>query len=194
MRINDLKKITKLYFSYEEIAKALNISSASARVAASRYVKKDILIRVKRNVYVLQDRWKAFSKEEYFQIANVLQVPSYISLMTALEFYDVTTQVQRGTVESISLKRTKEYNVKERLFLYTKISKELYTDFNRKKRFFIASAEKAFLDALYLKKLSRYDFDITSIDLRKLNKDDVFSLVDKYPDRVKKEVSILWKS
>lgn len=193
MRINELNKISKLYFDYQEIARVLAISTASARVTASRYVKKGILVKVKRNVYVLEHRWESLSKEESFQIANVLQVPSYISLVTALEFYGITTQVQRNVVESIAVKRTEEYDAANRLFLYTKISKKLYTGFKRENDFFIASAEKAFLDALYLKNLSRYDFDMTAIFPEKLDQVKIAGLVDVYPERIKKEVRKIWK-
>ena len=47
-----------------------------------------------------------FDREQKFIIANIYQVPSYISLMTALDYYEITTQMQRDFIESVILKRT----------------------------------------------------------------------------------------
>ena len=62
MKIVELKRIKKLYFGYEVISKALGISSASARVTASRYTRQGILLRMKKNMYVLRDSWNAAAK------------------------------------------------------------------------------------------------------------------------------------
>jgi len=42
MKYNDLKKIKKTYFGYQDIARILSITDESAKVLASRYVKKII--------------------------------------------------------------------------------------------------------------------------------------------------------
>ena len=95
MKLIEIQKIDKLYFGCEEIARALGISEASYRVTASRYAKKGLLLRIRKNMYVLRERWIAAEKEEKFLLANLVQTPSYISLATALYFYEVTTQMQR---------------------------------------------------------------------------------------------------
>lgn len=179
-----LNKITKLCFGYEEIAKTLGISLASARVSANRYAKNGLLIRLKRNFYVLANRWNSFSQEEKFSLANLMQVPSYVSLMTALGFYEITTQIQRDFIESISIKRTKKFEAGNSIFNYVKINKNLYSDFSRDKGFFIATAEKAFLDAVYLKSLNRYNFDLSSIDFSRLEAAKVRALSRKFPKKV----------
>lgn len=55
MKIGELNSITQLYFGYEDIARALKISPASARVSASRYVRLGLLLRLKRNTYLLRE-------------------------------------------------------------------------------------------------------------------------------------------
>ena len=42
MKLIELRKIEKFYFGYEELARTLGISTASARVTASRYVQKGL--------------------------------------------------------------------------------------------------------------------------------------------------------
>ncbi|PKP54730.1 hypothetical protein CVT91_18580, partial [Candidatus Atribacteria bacterium HGW-Atribacteria-1] len=105
MKYNDLKKIKNLYFTYQDVAKVLSIAEDSARVLSTRYVKQKYLIRLKRNFYILKERWDSITPNQRLELANILQVPSYISLMTALSFYEYTTQVQQKFIESISLYR-----------------------------------------------------------------------------------------
>ena len=186
MKYFELSRIKKTYFGYEEVSRALGITLQSARVSANRYVKQGLLVRVKRNIYVLRERWKTLSREEKFILANLIQVPSYISLMTALDYYEVTTQVQRDFIESVGVKRTREADVKNTIFTCTKINEKLYFGFARKKRFFIATPEKAFLDALYLMSLGRYSFDLASIDLSRLDADKVRHLASKFPLKTRK--------
>ena len=186
MRLNELYRIKKLYFGHEELAKALAITPASARVAASRYVKQGLLVRVKRNLYMLREAWKNSSKEEKFQIANMGQVPSYISLMTALDYYEITTQMQRDFFESIAVKRTKEIQISQTIFKYTKISKDLYSGFRKEKNFFIATPEKALLDACYLMSFGRYSLDLSAIDAGKLDLEQLSVMSECFPLRTRR--------
>jgi predicted transcriptional regulator of viral defense system len=183
MKLSELQNIKKLYFGYEELARAFGISMASARVTASRYVSNGLLVRIKRNLYVLREVWNTATKEDRFVMANFGQIPSYLSLMTALDYYGVTTQMQRDFFESVAIQRTKTFQVGETVFRYSKISKKLYFGFCKKDTFFIASPEKALLDAFYLMSFGRYSLDISSIDPAKLNKTEIQKISRQYPPR-----------
>jgi predicted transcriptional regulator of viral defense system len=186
MKIVQLSGITKLYFGYDDVARVLDISPESARVTVSRYVARGLLIRVKRNMYVLRERWIASGREEKFQLANLGQVPSYISLMTALDYYEITTQVQREFIESVAVKRTKEIQMPRSVFRYTRISNPLYFGFSKHNGFFIATPEKAFLDAMYLMSLGRYHLDIASIDGSKIKRGEIMRMISAFPLKTKK--------
>jgi len=169
MRFLHLQNIQKLYFGHEDIARALGITLQSAKVTANRYIKYGLLVRLKRNIYVLKEKWTSIDREQEFLLANIIQVPSYISLMTALDYYEITTQVQQDFIESVAVKRTKGVEIDQKYFNFTKINTDLYSGFSRTRGFFIAAPEKAFLDAVYLMSFGRYSFDIPSIDFSKLN-------------------------
>lgn len=183
-----IRKIKKLYFGYTEIAKALRIKPGSARVTANRYVKNSVLIRIKRNLYLLREKWENLGIEDRFILANIIQVPSYISLMTAMSYYGITTQIQQDFIESIATTRTKEIKIDEMSFNYTKIKRGLYFSFYRQKGIFIATPEKAFLDALYLMSINRYKFDLTSLDLSKIDKPKLRRLAKKFPIKTRRLV------
>jgi predicted transcriptional regulator of viral defense system len=176
MRLQELNRIKKLYFGYEEIARVFNISLASAKVAASRYVRHGLLLRMKKNLYVRREVWNATGIEEKFLLANLGQVPSYISLMTALEYYEVTTQVLRDYFESVAIKRTKEINLDGCVFRYTKVARDLYFGFKKERNFFITTPEKALLDAFYLRN-TRHSINIFFIVLSFLKYDHNVVLV-----------------
>ena len=133
----------------------------------------------------MKQRWQRNSTSEFFQIANILQVPSYISLMTALSFYELTTQIQRKFFESVCIKRTAKYEVDGVLFNFYKLKRELYFDFIKQGDFFIATKEKALLDAIYLYSFGKYSFDVSSIDMAKIDLKKIKKLLIKYPERTK---------
>lgn len=185
MRSLELYKIDKLYFGYEEISRILGISLDSARLSAHRYTKQGFLVRIKRNIYVLREKWNRLDRMEKFQIANLIQVPSYISLMTAMDYYQITTQIQQDFIESIAVKRTKDTEIHKNVFNYSKIKTELYFGFLKEKDAFIANPEKALLDAIYLMSLGRYKFDLASIDFSKFNLDKLLNVVDRFPAKTR---------
>lgn len=185
MNLIELKNIKKFCFGYEDISRALGINAASAKVTASRYAKQGILLRMKKNMYVFKDAWNAAGREEKFRLANMGQVPSYISLMTALDYYEITTQVQRDFFESVAIKRSKEINLDGSVFRYVKLAADLYQEFKKERDFFIATPEKALLDAFYLMSYGRYSFDLSSLDAAKLDRREIERLSQKFPLKTK---------
>lgn len=185
-RLQELSK--KDYFTLGNLAQVFGLAPASARVLCSRYVQRGLLIRLKNNFYTTAGRWENLNRLDLFKIANVLQVPSYISLMTALAYHEVTTQAQQSYFESVCRKRTVTYAVRESVFQYTKIADRFYGGFIRSDGLFIATAEKAFLDAAYLYSFGKYKLDLASLDFKKLDMKTLKSLIINYQDKTKETV------
>ena len=194
MRYSSLRSINKLYFTYQDVAKTFNITEEAARVSCSRYVKEGLLVRLKPNFYILREKWDNIEFTEIVNLANVLQVPSYVSLTTALVYYEYTTQVQQNFIESIGLKRTKKFNIYSIVFNYTKIAKDLYFGFEKVESYYIATPEKALIDAIYLESHGRYRIDISSLDLDRFNKYELDRMLIKFPEKTRKRVQNLWKT
>jgi hypothetical protein len=132
-------------------------------------------------MYVLREVWNAADRETKFVLANLAQVPSYISLMTALDYFEITTQVQRDFFESVALRRSKELNLNSTVFRYVKLAPDLYNAFKKEKGFFIATPEKALLDAFYLMSYGRYSLDLSSLDSAKLDRQEIKRLSRRFP-------------
>jgi hypothetical protein len=188
MRINELKNNNKLYFNIDDIANQLSISRESAKVTANRYVKQELLIRLKNNFYIASDKFEALKESDLFYIANLLQVPSYISLASALSYYNISTQQLQNTIESVAFKRTKYIKTREIEFKFILIKEGLYTGFTKQDNFFIALPEKALADAVYLTSLGKYKFDFNAIDFSKVNKAQVY----KYIKITNRRTKLFW--
>lgn len=192
MNYSNLSKLRKqLYFTAQDVAATFNIKPASAKVLCSRYTAKGIFIRLKNNFYVLEQKWDNCTNEEFFKISNHLQVPSYISFMSALSFYEITTQVLRGFYESACLKRTVNFSKNEVCFNFYKLNKKYYFDFEKKQDYFIASKEKALVDSIYLYSLGRYSIDFSSLNVADLNKDKISEIIKAFPPKTIYEVKKL---
>lgn len=183
----------KDYFTVEDVAQSFGLKPASARVFCSRYVRQGLFVRLKNNFYTTTWKWENLSRRDLFKIANILQVPSYISLMTALAYYEVTTQVQNNFFESVCLKRSVAYDVKDTVFNFIKLQSRFYGDFVKIDGIFVATKEKAFLDAAYLCSFGKYKFDVDSLDLKKLDLKKLASRLKKYPQKTKDIVKKLCK-
>jgi len=190
VKVLKLNNIEKQFFSFLDISKILRISPESARVVAHRYVRNGILVRIKPNIFVLAEKWKYFSMENHFETANLLQVPSYVSLTTALAYYGITTQIQRNYIECISIKRSLVKQIKEVTFRYAKLSEKLYCAFEKKDGFYIAIPEKALLDAVYLTSLGRYSLDVAAVGLSGLNQKILINISEYYPESTKKMLRV----
>lgn len=189
MKSRLLEKSDKLLLSIKDISRLLSVGEESAKVSAVRYVKADILSRLKKDTYILTSKLKALTEEELFSIANLVQVPSYISLTSALSYFNISTQIMRGVVESIAVKRTKRVEVNNYEFVFSLVKKNFYTGFERKEGIFIASPEKALADAVYLSSIGKYNADYYAIDFKKTN----LSQVDRFIDLTNLKTQRYWE-
>jgi len=179
-----LKK--SLFFTAEDVAAQFGITRAAAHVFCSRQVKNGRFNRLRKDFYVLDDRWDYFDKQDFFVIANYLQVPSYVSCTTALVYHGVSTQTPRGWYESVALKRSIQYSGRDATFSYFKMKKDCYFGFTKIGHFFMAGKEKAFLDACHLSVYGSYSIDWSALDLDRLDKAELVTLMAPFPERTRK--------
>lgn len=178
----------KPFFTPRDISNILGIGLASSSVFCSRYSRSGIFIKLKNNYYALAQKWEKNSREDYYKIAAFLRVPSYISLLSALYHYEVTTQLPNSCFESITTLSSKEYSVRGIIFRYHKINKIFFHSFFRKDEFFIAEKEKAFLDAIYLYSFGKYKIDLNAVNFSKLDFKKLLEMLKNYPVKTRKAV------
>lgn len=192
MRYQQIINSNRIFFTSADVAEILGIKPQSAVVLCSRYLKAGLLIRIKRDLYVIKERWRYLSAGERFLVANRLQVPSYLSLTTALSWHRITTQVQQGYLESVAA-RQNEYDVQGTIFRYFKIKPEFFFGFSRQDGVFVASPEKALWDAVYLQSLGRYSLDTAALDLKKIDRAALDGMASRFPERTVRWMEKVWK-
>jgi len=138
-----------------QLGESYNLTNATLDTYISRYLKSKEIIQLKKGLYVSSDFLNQNKNDiSYsFYLANVLRTPSYISSWTALQYYDLATEVIR-TITSVTPKVTKAYETKAGNFTYQSIQKELFSGYSLargKFDFYIASPSKALFDLLYFK-------------------------------------------
>ncbi|MBI1870907.1 MAG: hypothetical protein HYS07_06925 [Chlamydiae bacterium] len=176
----------------EDISRSLGLSIPSTRVFCSRKTKSGEFIRARRDLYILSEAFKQWDERDYFILANVIQTPSYVSLTTALSYYELTTQLVPTLIESINPIRSDTYEVERIRFQYHFSQSKNYFGYEKKEGFFIAQPEKALLDSLYLLWLGRYALDENALHLKTIQWIQIEKWLEGYSERFKKFVKD-WK-
>ena len=102
--------------------------------------------------YLLADR--AMDERVLFMVANKIYEPSYVSLESALAYYEIIPETVLG-VTSISSRKTKQYDSAWGVFSYRSVKPQYMIGYQVIEntpgiKFKIAYLEKALLDYLYL--------------------------------------------
>jgi len=146
-------KEKRLYiFSANDIRALFGVSAVAASGLLHRYTKSGFISQIKRGLYVFPD---ALPPDVY--IANKLYSPSYISLDFALSYHGVIPETVYE-ITSVTTKATRRFETLGKIFSFRKIKKSAYTGYGIEKQkelsFYIADAEKAFVDANYLRMMN----------------------------------------
>ncbi|OGX36844.1 MAG: hypothetical protein A3G91_02125 [Omnitrophica WOR_2 bacterium RIFCSPLOWO2_12_FULL_50_9] len=150
---NFIKKTGNLPVIETEMMLAGDPDPNPIEVQFSRWEKAGKLIKLKRGFYVLAERYRKTAVSEFY-IASILIRPSYISLEKALEYYHLIPEAVYAYT-SLTTKRQGEFITKAGRFSYRHIQTSLFWGYESLKSdgqtAFVAHAEKALLDLVYIK-------------------------------------------
>lgn len=167
-------------FDRRSVANILGLRYASTNPVLDRLTRKGVLVRLRRDRYVLPEGMS----EKSHKIANELVKPSYISFWTALSDAGYTTQVPR-VVQSATTKRSCAIE-QEGLptFQYVHLPEKLFFGFAPDAEgVFRAEPEKALLDLLYVQR-GRIDWE--SIVTKKFDREHIRTSAQRFPSWVKR--------
>ena len=155
-----------------------DVNPQAIRVQLSRWVKAGKIIQLRRGLYVLAPPWQK-TKPHPFLIANRLQKASYVSLQSALSYYNLIPELVQ-TVTSVSTGRTEQLSTPLGHFSFQHIKTELFFAYQsvslKNQLFFIAEAEKAILDLIYLQTGGDDLTFLEALRLQNLDNLDLFRL------------------
>ncbi len=157
----------KLYlFGANDIRALFGLSDVATASLLHRYKKQGFVLQVKRGFYVFPD---VLPPDVY--VANKLYSPSYVSLEFALSYHGVIPETVYE-ITSVTTKTTRQFETLGKVFSYRKIKTTAYTGYEIQKQqglsFYIADAEKAFVDANYLR-LKNKEKPISRFNKEKIN-------------------------
>lgn len=138
-----LKKLERFpLFTENDVAKITNKNHQYVRTLLYRLNKREIIYRIEKGKYTIY--------EDPLIFASYIITPSYLSLWTALRYYNMTQQQPTSFFVVCPLKRKNipgkkiSFTTTKHLFGY---KKERYSDFD----IFIADPEKTIIDSLLFK-------------------------------------------
>lgn len=179
MKLNEYIELFKKYydkklFTLNDLSIITEIPKNILMVELNRLIKKNLLERVTKNVYI-----NPFNKPTIEEIAMFLKFPSYISMEYCLFIQNVMSQA----VYSITLITTLspyEFIYKNYSFEYHHIKKEFFFGFFEfQPNIYYAYPEKALLDLIYIRfikgKINKYyieslinDLYLSELDINRL--------------------------
>ena len=165
------------------------------RVQVHRWVENGTLIQLKRGLYILNV--PGVKKSPDFYLANRIVFPSYVSMESALSYYELIPEAVYSTV-SITTKKTNRFNNKLGNFVYYHIKNELFSGYIKLKveEFYvnIADPEKSILDYLYLKYLNVEDLEEVRLqNLDVIDREKLIKMARDYPTRVRKMAEVIYE-
>jgi len=150
--IESLKReIPQAEFEYQTLLHCLR-EYARPRDKISDLLKKGVIIRVKKGLYVFGDeyRQRPYSREI---LANLIYGPSYISLDYALQYYGLIPE-RVEALTSVTTGRSRKFFTPIGLFTYRMISLEAFrigmdrVEIGDGRAFLMATREKALADKI----------------------------------------------
>lgn len=159
----------------------------------------------KGNIIKLRNRWYVFNDVESHEniewlAANLIYAPSYISLHTALSWYNLIPEMI-ATITSVTTRKTNKFAIPLGDFDYHHIKPELFgfgysledTDtyrskINTSRKILVATSQKAILDFFYINSYYNTEKDIEDLrlnetELEKIINAEFYSLLRKYQSR-----------
>lgn len=176
-KIRDLKKD---YYSISDLSKILDLKKDSLYVTLNRWVKSGWLIRIGQGKYQIKDQ----VVDEKI-VANQQYTPSYLSFESALTEYGVLNQIPY-TLTYASTNMTKRIQIFKKNIEFRKLSKKYFFGYQLVDGLYIAYAEKALVDSIYLMSLGKDKLDFEELNLNKLSKTKFLKYLKPFPNKTKR--------
>ena len=166
MKFNQFKqKINHLPVFSTSMLGSLTNDPATLKVQLSSWGKKGLVSLLRRGLYVLGAQERKINPS-HFYLANQIYIPSYVSMESALAYYELIPEFVALTT-SITVRKTARFENEFGIFMYQHIHAGAYGGFETLKAVddlpvFVATPEKAVVDFIYLN-LSKFGFSDTRV-------------------------------
>jgi predicted transcriptional regulator of viral defense system len=184
--LNNLRSTPKAFFTISDLEKITGMGRKSLYVSLNRWVKKGVLRRAGRNIYVVEGepvKLEAIAGQAYF--------PSYMSFESALSRSGVLNMVPHSLLFATT-RKTKSVTLLERRVDYRHLKPGLYFGFTHEEGLYVAEPEKALLDLLYFHSFGKATIPSEEMDLKSLSKKILDEYSKRFPPRVAESLKRLF--
>ena len=178
MKLKQLNQLANLPLITRAALQFYETNPNNLRFNLYTWVKKGNLIKLRRDLYLLNSNWlQAIDKQAYLEyIANQLYQPSYISAEYVLNQYNLLTEAP-FSITNVTTRKTAKFANKLGRFTYYSIKPQLFTGFVVKKTsfgpVFIATKSKALFDYLYFRFIRTQSINLTTLSQLRLNWENI---------------------
>ncbi len=176
--IKKLQALDRGFFTTADLEKITGLGRDSLKVSLNRMVKKEVLTRLKRGVYQL-----SLNEVDVKRVGNQLYYPSYLSFESVLSYEGILSQMP-FTLTFATRKKSKKMTIWNTEVEFTQLKKDLYFGYKLENGIYIAEAEKALLDELYLVGRGKRTINIGELDLRNIDKKVFLEYAKRYPSYI----------
>ena len=176
-RLKILSLTGRTVFSFKNLKDLWQSSSQTTKVIAKRMVDKNLITRISRGYFALDENFNEF------ELANIIITPSYVSFNSSLFHHGISFQVSM-IISSVALLHYQR-KINEKTYKYFSMKESLFFNLegiNYKDHFAIAKPERAILDCLYFGLLPNIDVH------DKLNFNYIEKISSFYPKSVQKKL------
>lgn len=170
--INNLKSFST--FTINDVSVITGRDPEYTKVYLNRLKKKGMIHRIQRDRYTVHN--------DPFLVASSICWPSYISIWSALRYYDLTEQLP-SRIDVLTTSRKSKSNIQFRgqTITFAKIPPEYLFGYSKviisDLEVFIAEPEKALVDSVVLRKISSSEiFDIIKSNIERLSHDSIVEM------------------
>jgi predicted transcriptional regulator of viral defense system len=151
---NLLYQVSDLPLFSSTLLQVGNVDRANLQKQLSRWTAAGKIHQLRRGLYILAEPYRQIEPHP-FLIANRLLAPSYVSLQSALAYYDLIPETVPQVLSITSKMRSKAIETPFGSYRYHNIQSPMFSGFtlvqvSKDQSAYLARPEKALLDLIYL--------------------------------------------
>ncbi len=177
-------------FTDGDLNNLLDNSAASRYGLVNKALKKDELIRIRRGLYLLSDKYRRKKISKYF-LASRIVPHSYVSLESALAYHGWIPEHVQTVTSVLALGRAKKFMTPFGEFIYNQLSVNEYEFLTgvmrveeiEREPFFIALPLRALADFVYVKRIDWDGLNYLTSSLR-IDKEQLLQIESDFFDQI----------
>lgn len=178
----ELQSTRKAFFTLPDLEKVTGLERGSLYVSLNRWLKKGVLERAGKGIYVIPG-----GSAQLEAVAGQLYFPCCLSFESALYRAGVLNLVPYA-ITFATTKKTRTTTLLGREVFYRQIKDDLFFGFEVKDGLYVARAEKALLDLIYMNTLGKALLPLAEMNFKSPSKPTLRKYAGRFPVRVMKKL------